>query len=149
MTVFWRNLLITAVLAFAAAFAGAKFGAQGTGHRPPNLLRESVFQMVHHDLKLTPAQEVAIGKIDQRYEHQRNVLRADISSADAELAQALAAEMSLGTSAERALSHIQGSLGQMQREAVLYVLDVRAVLNPDQQMVLDRKIFESLALGPF
>jgi hypothetical protein len=148
MTVFWRNLLITLVLAFGAAFAGAKLGAQAPP-KPAPLLRASVYQMVHRDLKLTSAQQAAIQQIDDRYEHRRNSQRAEIATANAELAQALANEMALGTAAERALGHIQGSLGQMQRDAVLYVLDVRAVLTPDQQMVLDRKIFETLALGPF
>ena len=146
--VFWRNLAITVVLAFAAAFVGARLGAHAPVKSQP-LLQETVYQMVHHDLKLTAAQSQAIGQIDSRYEHQRNAHRADIAAADAELAQALANEMALGTSAERALTHIQGSLGQMQREAVVYVLDVRAVLTPDEQTQLDRKIFETLALGPF
>ena len=148
MSVFWRNLLITIVLAFAAAYAGARFGAQAPP-KPTPQLRESIYQTVHHDLKLTPAQETQIRAIDDRYEHKRNALRADIGSADAELAQALANEMALGTAAERALTHIQTSLGQMQRDSVLYVLDVRAVLTPEQQTQLDRKIFETLALGPF
>jgi Spy/CpxP family protein refolding chaperone len=148
MTVFWRNLAITVLLAFAAAYVGARLGARTPPARQP-MLRETVYQMVHHDLKLTAAQAAAIHQIDDRYEHRRNALRADISSADAELAQALASEMALGTSAQSALAHIQGSLGEMQKEAVVYVLDVRGVLNPEQQMRLDRKIFESLALGPF
>jgi hypothetical protein len=147
MTLFWRNLLITAVLAFGAAFVGARLGAQTPPKAAP-LLRDSVYEMVHHDLKLTPVQHAAILQIDAKYEHKRNALRADIATGNAELAQALANEMALGTSAERALGHIEGSLGQMQRDSVLYVLDVRAVLTPEQQTALDRKIFETLALGP-
>jgi hypothetical protein len=148
MSVFWRNLVITVLLAFAAAFVGARLGAQHAAPRQP-LLRESVYEMVHHDLKLTPAQAEAIRQIDARYEHQRNAQRAEISAADAELAQALANEMALGTAAQGALTHIQASLGAMQKESVVYVLDVRGVLDPDQQMQLDRKIFDSLALAPF
>jgi hypothetical protein len=148
MTVFWRNLLITVVLASGAAFVGARLGAQAPP-KPAPLLRDSVYQMVHHDLTLTSVQQAAVRQIDQRYENRRNAQRADIIAANAELAQALANEMALGTAAERALGHIQGSLGQMQRDSVLYVLDVRAVLMPDQQAMLDRKIFETLAHGPF
>jgi hypothetical protein len=148
MNPFWRNLAITVVLAFAAAYVGARLGSRA-GPTRPTLLRESVYQMVHNDLKLTPAQSAAIGKIDADYEHRRNALRANISTGDAELAEALATEMALGSSAQTALGHIQGSLGEMQKDSVVYVLDVRAVLNPEQQMRLDRKIFESLANGPF
>jgi Spy/CpxP family protein refolding chaperone len=148
MSPFWRNILITVALAFAAAFAGARLGAQAPP-KPSPPLRDSIYEMVHHELKLTAAQQSAIAQIDDRYEHQRNLHRADIGAADAELAQALANEMALGTAAQRALGHIQASLGEMQRDSVVYVLDVRAVLTPDQQTALDRKIFETLALGSF
>jgi hypothetical protein len=57
--------------------------------------------------------------------------------------------MALGTAAQRALEHLQDSMGALQKETILYVLEVRAVLTPAQQQVLDQKVFESLTLGPF
>jgi hypothetical protein len=39
---------------------------------------------------------------------------------------------------------VQEGLGELQRATVLYVLEVRDVLNPDQQMVYDRRIREAL-----
>ena len=147
MTPFWRNILITVALAFIAAFVGARLDAQAPP-KPTRALRDSVYETVHHQLKLTPVQQAAIARIDERYEHGRNARRADIGAADAELAQALANEMALGTAAQRALGHIQASLGEMQRDSVVYVLDVRAVLTPEQQAVLDRQVFQTLALGP-
>ncbi len=147
MTLFWRNVLLMVVLAFAAAYAGARLGAEAP-RQPARALRDSIYETVHHQLQLTAAQQAAIGRIDERYEHMRNARRADIGSANADLAMALANEMALGTAAQRALAHIQGSLGDMQRDSVLYVLDVRAVLTPAQQVVLDRKVFDTLAHGP-
>ena len=150
---FWRNLLITVVLAGAAAYVGTRLGAQNL--KPPEaartrlLLRDSVYQMVHHDLTLTPDQAHRIDVIEARYARQRNALRAQIGSANAELGEALANEMALGTAASRALEHLQQSMGELQRETILYVLEVRAVLTPQQQQVLDQKVFESLTLGPF
>ncbi len=149
---FWRNLAFTIVLAGLAAFVGARLGA---GHAPAEaprsrlLLRDTVYQMVHTDLKLTPEQSRKIDEIENRYAHQRNTLRAQIGSADAELGEALANEMALGTAAQRALEHLQTSMGSLQRETILYVLEVRNVLTPQQQQVLDQKVFESLTIGPF
>ena len=150
---FWRNLLITVLLAGLAAFVGARLGAThlqpAEAPRSHLLLRETVYQMVHQDLKLTPAQSRKVDEIEGRYAHQRNSLRAQIGSADAELGEALANEMALGTAAQRALEHLQGSMGQLQRETILYVLEVRSELTPQQQQVLDQKVFESLTIGPF
>jgi len=150
---FWRNLLITVVLAGAAAYAGTRLGEQhlkpAEAARSRLLLRDSVYQMVHVDLKLTDDQKRRIDQIEDRYAHRRNTLRAQIGSANAELGEALANEMALGTAASRALEHLQGSMGDLQRETILYVLEVRAVLTPPQQQVLDQKVFESLTIGPF
>jgi Spy/CpxP family protein refolding chaperone len=149
---FWRNLLITVFLAGLAAFVGARLGA---GHLQPEaprsrlLLRDTVYQMVHQNLKLTPDQLRRIDQIEERYAHQRNTLRAQIGSANGELGEALANEMALGTAAQRALEHLQGSMGELQKQTILYVLEVRSVLTPQQQQVLDQKVFESLTVGPF
>jgi Spy/CpxP family protein refolding chaperone len=150
---FWRNVLITVVLAGLAAFVGARLGAQhlqpAEAPRSQRLLRETVYQMVHQDLKLSSDQKKRIDEIEDRYAHRRNSLRAQIGSANAELGEALANEMALGTAAQRALEHLQDSMGSLQKETILYVLEVRAVLTPQQQQVLDQKVFESLTIGPF
>lgn len=153
---FWRNLAITVVLAGAAAYAGTRLGAQQlpvkTSAESPRsrlLLRDSVYQMVHQDMQLTADQSRKIDEIEARYAHRRNELRTKIGSANAELGEALANEMALGTAASRALEHLQQDMGDLQRETILYVLEVRAVLTPKQQQVLDQKVFESLTAGPF
>ncbi len=149
---FWRNLILTVVLAGLAAFVGARLGSGHQAAEAPRsrlLLRDTVYQMVHQDLKLTPAQTQRIDQIEDRYAHQRNALRAQIGSANAELGEALANEMALGTAAQRALEHLQTAMGSLQKETILYVLEVRSVLTPQQQQVLDQKVFESLTDGPF
>jgi Spy/CpxP family protein refolding chaperone len=153
---FWRNLGITVVLAGLAAFAGARLGEQplpikpkpGEASRNPVGMRDSVYQMVHQDIQLTDDQKRRIDDIEVRYAHRRNELRAKITSANAELGEALANEMALGTAASRALEHQEQDMGELQRETILYVLQVRAVLTPKQQQVLDQKVFESLSSSP-
>jgi Spy/CpxP family protein refolding chaperone len=144
--------MITVFLAGLAAFVGARLGAGRLHPEAPRsrlLLRDTVYQMVHQDLKLTPDQLGRIDQIEERYAHQRNALRARIGSANGELGEALANEMALGTAAQRALEHLQSSMGELQKQTILYVLEVRSVLTPQQQQVLDQKVFESLTIGPF
>jgi hypothetical protein len=149
---FWRNLLFTIVLAGLAAFVGARLGTDhlhGEAPRSRLLLRDTVYQMVHQDMKLNPDQLRRIDIIEERYAHQRNTLRAAIGSANGELGEALANEMALGTAAQRALEHLQTNMGELQKQTILYVLEVRSVLTPAQQQLLDQKVFESLTVGPF
>jgi Spy/CpxP family protein refolding chaperone len=150
---FWRNLSITVVLAALAAYAGTRLAEQpmkpAEAPRAKLLLRDSVYQMVHQDITLTAEQKRKIDEIEGRYSHRRNELRAQIGSANAELGEALANEMALGTAASRALEHLQQSMGDLQRATILYTLEVRSVLTPQQQQVLDQKVFESLTAGPF
>ena len=153
---FWRNLVITLVLAGGAAYAGARLGAQtppplkpAEAQRSPVGMRDSVYEMVHQDMQLTDDQKRKIDDIESRYAHRRNELRAKIGSANAELGEALANEMALGTAASRALEHQQQDMGDLQRETILYVLEVRAVLTPKQQQELDQKVFESLSVRSF
>jgi Spy/CpxP family protein refolding chaperone len=152
---FWRNLGITVVLAGLAAYAGARLGEQPLEAKPkttavsrPVGMRDSVYQMVHQDMQLSDDQKHRIDDIEARYAHRRNELRAKIASANAELGEALANEMALGTAASRALEHQEQDMGDLQRETILYVLEVRAVLTPKQQQVLDQKVFESLSASP-
>jgi len=93
---------------------------------------------------LSDDQKRRIDDIEARYAHRRNELRAKIGAANAELGEALANEMALGTAATRALEHQEQDMGDLQRETILYVLEVRAVLTPKQQQALDQKVFESL-----
>ena len=150
---FWRNLAITVILAGLAAYAGTRLGEHppkpAEAPRAKLLLRDNVYQMVHQDMTLTDVQRRKIDDIEARYAHRRNELRAQIGSANAELGEALANEMALGTAASRALEHLQQAMGDLQRETILYTLEVRAVLTPQQQQVLDQKVFESLTAGPF
>ena len=150
---FWRNLVITVVLAGLAAYAGARLADQparpAEAPRAKLLLRDSVYQMVHQDMTLSADQKRRIDEIEARFAHRRNELRAQIGSSNAELGEALANEMALGTAASRALEHLQQSMGDLQRATILYTLEVRAVLTPQQQQVLDQKVFESLTAGPF
>jgi hypothetical protein len=39
---------------------------------------------------------------------------------------------------------VEQGLGQLQRATVVYVLEVRDVLTPEQQMIYDRKVRELL-----
>jgi Spy/CpxP family protein refolding chaperone len=97
---------------------------------------------------LTPAQKDKINDIEVRFTHERTRLRARIANANSELADALADEMSIGPKVDTSIDHLKSLIGDLQRETVAYVLDLRGVLTEQQQMVFDEKVVAALMTSP-
>jgi hypothetical protein len=121
-------------------------------HRPrehPSLLTQSVQEMVDHGLQLSPLQHKEIDAVEARYTKRRNGLRVQIGGANVELAKAMAEEMAFGPKAQTAIDHLQSSVGDLQSSTVLYILEIRDVLTPQQRVLYDRKVVEALTAGVF
>jgi Spy/CpxP family protein refolding chaperone len=146
---FWLNLIVTLVVAAIAGFIGAWAGASGL-HRSPEqtpLLTKSVQEMVQHGLQLTPKQRTEIEAVEARFTKRRNGLRVQIGMANLELAAALSEEMAFGPKAQAAIDDLQRSFGDLQSSTVLYILEIRDVLTPQQRVLYDRKVVEDLTAG--
>jgi hypothetical protein len=145
MNGFWRNLEITVVVAMAAGWAGGALGVRTLASVEEMLpLRQSVSAIVRNDLKLTDEQLNDIQNIENRYYDRRIQLRGHVAEANRELADALMNDMAFGREAQQASLHVERGLGDLQRATVVYVLEVRDVLTPEQQVVYDRKVREVL-----
>jgi hypothetical protein len=145
MSGFWRNLAITVVVAMAAGWAGGALGVRTLAPVEEMLpLRQSVSAIVRNDLKLTHEQLSDIQNIENRYYDRRIQLRTHVAEANRELADALMNDMAFGREAQAASLHVERGLGDLQRATVVYVLEVRDVLTPEQQVIYDRKVREVL-----
>ena len=145
MSAYWRNLAITVVVALAAGWAGGALGVRTLAPVEEMLpLRQSVSAIVRNDLKLTGEQMVELQNIENRYYDRRIQLRSHVADANRELADALMNDMAFGREAQEASQHVERGLGDLQRATIVYVLEVRDVLTPEQQVVYDRKVREVL-----
>lgn len=145
MSAYWRNLAITVVVALAAGWAGGALGVRTLGPVEEMLpLRQSVSAIVRNDLRLTDEQMRELQNIENRYYDRRIQLRSHVAEANRELADALMNDMAFGREAQQASQHVERGLGDLQRATIVYVLEVRDVLTPEQQMVYDRKVREVL-----
>ena len=145
MSAYWRNLAITVVVALAAGWAGGALGVRTLAPVEEMLpLRQSVSAIVRNDLKLTNEQMVELQNIENRYYDRRIQLRSHVAEANRELADALMNDMAFGREAQQASQHVERGLGDLQRATIVYVLEVRDVLTPEQQVVYDRKVREVL-----
>jgi Spy/CpxP family protein refolding chaperone len=142
----WRNLAVTVVVALLAGAVGGWMGARNAIDADTQTLplRQTVSEIVRRDLKLTPDQSKAIQAIETKYYDRRTSLRVQVAGANRNLADALMADMAFGREAQQASNQLEQGLGELQRATILYVLEVRDVLNPEQQMVYDRKVREVL-----
>jgi nickel and cobalt resistance protein CnrR len=142
---FWRNLLITVVVALAAGWAGGLLGVRTLVAEDEMLpLRQTVSAIVRGDLRLTGEQMRDIQNIENRYYDRRIQLRTNVAEANRELADALMNDMAFGREAQQASLHVERGLGDLQRATIVYVLEVRDVLTPEQQVIYDRKVREVL-----
>jgi Spy/CpxP family protein refolding chaperone len=143
---FWRNLLITVFVAILAGAAGGWMGAQRALDSDAQVLplRQTVSEIVRRDIKLTTDQSKDIQAIEDKYYDRRSQLRQQVAGANRELADALMADMAFGREAQQASNHVEEGLGELQRATILYVLEVRDVLTPEQQIIYDRKVREVL-----
>ena len=152
MTAFQRQLLLTILLAGIAGFLGVWAGLSKfnrSSPNPPLPLRMAVDELTRRGLQgLTTQQKDQISVIEQRYAHQRTQLRARITTANVELGNALSEEMSFGPAVERSIDDLKSSVGELQKQTVIYVLDLRAVLTPDQQVLFDEKVVTALMMDP-
>ena len=150
----WRGLALTILIAAAAGFAGAWLGISGLhltggGSRvSQDSVRQSVDALLAKDFKLTAAQKQQIDRIDQDFTRKHNVIWADIFTDNARLASAVATDMSLSTDAKSAISGIQDGVGRLHTESILYVLQVREVLTPEQRKQFDEHIILALMRSP-
>jgi Spy/CpxP family protein refolding chaperone len=158
----WRGLVITIVLALAAGFIGAKLGAMGAhpaGGATRGSVRQSVDSLLAKDFRLTPEQKRQVEDIDERFTKIHNVIWADINTSNARLASAVAtdlptgklansADMTLSPDAKASIEGIEQGVGKLHTESILYVLQVRDVLTPEQRRSFDEHIIMALMRSP-
>jgi Spy/CpxP family protein refolding chaperone len=151
MNGYWRQLLLAAVVAGAAGFAGVWMGARQLA---PQLQASSTLPNVVDELRahglqgLTAAQVQQLSAIGDQYRATRTRFRHSITASNFELGSSLAEETRLGPKTQAAIDRVKSTVGDMQQAAVEYTLALRAVLTPEQQQVFDDKVVEALMTDP-
>jgi Spy/CpxP family protein refolding chaperone len=147
VTPYWRHLLLTIVLAGAAGYGGVWMGAHrlAPAQSLPPMLPSVVSELTSHGLQgLTDQQEQQLDRIAAHFLARRGELRHGITAANFELASALAEETSMGPRTAAAIERLKNTVGELQTATVEYVLELRKVLNAEQQAVFDNKVVEAL-----
>lgn len=151
MAPYWRHLLVTIVMAGAAGYTGVWVGTRqlSRAESPPDALPTVLNKMTRNGLQgLDERQRSAINDIETHYLTERNQLRMQIKGANFDLANALSEEMSFGPKTEASIHRLETTVGQLQKDTVLYVLALREVLSTEQRVVFDEKVVATLMMDP-
>lgn len=139
-----RYLLVAAV-AFVAAFA-AVWTAREIGQRRQSDGGE-LHALMHHKLKLDPAQEAKVEILEKQFAERRRGLDVQLREANAQLAAAIANEHAYGPKVAEAVDRSHVAMGELQKATLSHVFAMRAVLRPDQAGQFDAAVGKALT-GP-
>jgi Spy/CpxP family protein refolding chaperone len=140
----WRNLALTALVAFLAGAIGAGVGASLVRHRtPPGA--ESLHAMVHRMLDLSSDQDRALHEIEARFADRRRALEAQLAEANRALAAAIEAHPTYAPEVGAAVERVHAVMGELQTTTIQHIYDMRSILTPEQARVFDAQIARALA----
>ena len=137
----WRIGLI-ALIAFAAAAAGVYVAR--TFSEQARKSESELHAFLYNELKLDAAQETKIEAIEARFAVRKKALELDMRAANARLAEAIEAEHGYGPKVTAAVDHVHHVMGEMQKETLEHLFEMRAVMNADQARRFDKTVVKAL-----
>jgi len=138
-----RGLILTLVLTLFAAVGGTWIGARyiyAQQHQP------SLHEFVHEELKLNADQQTRLAALEQDFAVRRRAREAELRAANAELARAIQARHEYSPEVQAAVERFHDAMGELQKETILHVLAMRAVLTPEQALLFDQTVQRSLTV---
>ena len=137
-----RRLLLVGLIAFAAAIAGVFVGRLATD--APKANETELHTLLHDQLDLTPAQDAKIDRIEAEFAGRRRALELEMRASNVRLAEAIKAERGYGPRVTEAIDHTHEVMGTLQKETLVHLFAMRAVLNRDQAEMFDESVVKAL-----
>lgn len=137
-----RRTLVLAAVAFLAALAGVLIG-RGISQQQPEQ-PSALHDLLHEDLGLEDRQLARIEEIEARFAARRSELEAELRADNARLAAAIQAEHGYGPRVTAEIDRSHRAMGELQKETLSHIFEMRAVLRPDQAERFDRAVVRAL-----
>lgn len=137
-----RSIALTVVLSVVVAALGAWGGAAYVLHRtradPP------VHELIHEKLQLSPAQQRRIEGLERAHAARRAAFEAEMRAANSDLARAIESDHAYTPQVQAAIDRFHHAMGELQKETILHMLAMRAVLTAQQATQFDATVARSL-----
>ena len=137
-----RRLLLVGLIAFAAAVAGVFVGRLVSD--APKASETELHALLHDQLDLTPAQDAKIDRIEADFARRRRALELEMRASNVRLAEAIKAERGYGPRVTEAIDHTHEVMGTLQKEPLVHLFAMRAVLDRDQAKMFDESVVKAL-----
>ncbi|WP_282949196.1 MULTISPECIES: periplasmic heavy metal sensor [unclassified Sphingopyxis] len=137
-----RRLLLVGLIAFAAAIVGVFVGRLATD--APKANETELHTLLHDQLDLTPAQDAKIDRIEADFAGRRRALELEMRASNVRLAEAIKAEQGYGPRVTEAIDHTHDVMGTLQKETLVHLFAMRAVLDRDQAEMFDESVVKAL-----
>ena len=136
-----RSLVLTLVCCTVAAGVGVWAGAR---FLEPDRRAPTLHEFVHEELDLSADQNARLEAIERDFAIRRKLREAELRAANAELAAAIQARHEYSPEVQAAVERFHHTMGELQKESITHVLDMRKVLTPAQATRYDERIAEAL-----
>ena len=137
-----RRLLLVGLIAFAAAVSGVFVGRLVSD--APKASETELHALLHDQLDLTPAQDAKIDRIEADFARRRRALELEMRASNVRLAEAIKAEHGYGPRVTEAIDHTHEVMGTLQKETLVHLFAMRAVLDRDQAKMFDESVVKAL-----
>ncbi|MCP5412045.1 MAG: periplasmic heavy metal sensor [Alphaproteobacteria bacterium] len=136
-------LILTALTASAAGWAGARYGL---AHSEQS---QNIDAVLHRDLHLTPEQDRQLEVLEKNFAKERAALEHDMRESNIALARAITQQPTYDHDARHAIERFHVAMRALQEKTVQHVLAMRSLLTPSQKKAFDKSINHALgAEGP-
>lgn len=133
--------LLIAVFAFLSAIAGVFVGRELFGGRPH---AGDLHELLHERLDLDARQHAQLEAIEARFAVRRRAIELELRSDNARLAAAIQAEHGNGPQVRAAVDKSHAAMGELQKETLAHIFEMRQLLRPDQAAKFDHAVTRAL-----
>ena len=140
-----RSIALTLVLSVVLAGFGAWCGATYVMHSMHS--QTALHELIHDKLHLTPEQKQRIEGLEREHTARQDALQSEMRAANADLSNAIAASHAYTPEVQAAVDRFHHAMGELQKQTILHVLAMRAVLTPEQMPLFDQTVQRSLTEG--
>lgn len=134
------TLVLSAIAAGLGVWGGVAYVESRARHAP------SLHDTLHDRLHLTAAQQRRIEDLERQYAAKRRALEAEMRAANADLAGAYAESHAYSPRMQAAIDRFHRAMDDLQRETMIHVIAMRAVLSPEQAARFDETVVQSLTV---
>lgn len=100
--------------------------------------------VLHHKLSITSEQEAKLHPLEDEYARKKKKLKEEMRLANMQLADALKKDQAYSSQVQASVDKIHQVMGEMQKQTIKHLLEMRPILDDEQNKKLEQLITNAL-----